>query len=70
MRALEAVNGWKMYIAGFALIALGCYEISQGQVDNGATHIAAGLAAIGVGHKLDKNTEAVKELGAAQPPPA
>lgn len=70
MGALEAINGWKMYIAGFALIGLGIYEMTQGRDDSGMTHIAAGLGAIGVGHKLDKNTEAVKALGAVQPPPA
>jgi hypothetical protein len=59
---LEALNGYRTLIAGIGSAAWGIYLITQGQADTGAGYIVAGLAAIGIGGKLDRNTEAVKDV--------
>lgn len=54
MNPATFLDGYKTLIAGIGLIALGVYEATQGNVDQGLTHMAGGLGLIGVGRKLDK----------------
>ena len=63
------MKGWKTLAGGIGLIASGigliAKEIVEGTFNyeaimNGVSLIGAGFAAIGLGHKIQKNTEAVK----------
>ena len=48
------LSGFKTYLAGLGLIGLGVYQITEGKLEEGIATISAGLAAIGIGHKMDK----------------
>lgn len=47
-------SGWKTYVAGIGLIGLGVYQISQGQYEAALQSIAAGIAALGLRHAVEK----------------
>ena len=42
------LDGYKTIVAGVGLIALGIYQLTQGQTEQGITTIAQGLAALGI----------------------
>jgi hypothetical protein len=49
------MQGWKTIVAGVISIAYGLVEIIiNGNVQSGFQFIMAGLAILGIGHKLDK----------------
>ena len=48
------MKGWKTWVSGLGSIALGVYEIIDGQVEAGIGHIVFGGGLIGLGHKIDK----------------
>lgn len=48
------IDGFKTYIAGFGLVGLGLYELSQGQMDQGWQHVAQGLGLIGLRSAMTK----------------
>ena len=54
------MSGWKTWIAVAGAVGLGVYKLSQGDVEGGITAIVGGLSLLGIGHKLDKNTAAVR----------
>jgi hypothetical protein len=51
---LNFLSGWKTFIGGIGLIATGITRMAEGDWQGGATLIAAGMAAMGIGGKLDK----------------
>ena len=60
---LKFLDGYKTYIAGIGVIFTGLAMIADGlatepvdtqKIYNGILTISAGLAACGIGHKLDK----------------
>ncbi|MFA5682765.1 MAG: hypothetical protein WC999_15660 [Hydrogenophaga sp.] len=55
-KLLEAakLTGLKTYIAGGGLIALGVYQISEGNVEEGVTTVLAGWGACGFRAAIDK----------------
>lgn len=69
-----SLEGWKTYLAGAMSILAGVvglyFHIKQPdspmalQPEAAWAMISGGLAVIGIGHKLDKNTAAVKESAA------
>lgn len=54
---LSWLSGIKTYIAGIGLVGLGIHQLSQGDIQVGIESIAAGLAIIGIGHKIEKSTK-------------
>ena len=54
------ISGWKTVLAAIAAVSLGVYLLTQGKYEEGVASIIAGLALLGIGGKIDKNTEAVK----------
>jgi hypothetical protein len=48
------MKGWKTWSGAIGTIALGIYEISEGQIEEGLSHIALGLGLLGLGHKMEK----------------
>jgi len=65
------MTGWKTKLGGIALILTGAGMIATGVangnfdvVTQGLALAGGGLTALGLGHKIDKNTQAVKD----QPP--
>jgi hypothetical protein len=51
------MKGWKTWIAALCTGALGIMSILDGNVEGGLQQIVAGLALVGLGHKLDKATQ-------------
>lgn len=67
------MSGWKTWAGGVALIGSGLAligkSVSSGEFNfdeimKGVSLIGAGLGAIGLGHKVDKNTAAVEDAAA------
>lgn len=58
------MKGWKTTLGSIITIIGTAYGMYNGHIDvaSGLQGIGVALAAVGVGHKLDKNTEAVKGL--------
>lgn len=54
MNPMNWLTGYRTLIGGIGLIGLGVYQITDGQVEKGVESIGLGLAAIGIGGKLDK----------------
>lgn len=48
------MKGWKTWIAAIGAIALGLYEVIDGQTEAGIGHITFGAGLIGIGHKVEK----------------
>jgi hypothetical protein len=48
------MRGWKTWLAAIGSIALGLYEVLDGQTEAGIGHIAFGGGLIGIGHKVEK----------------
>lgn len=48
------MKGWKTWVPAIGTIALGVYEITQDQLEQGIGHITMGLGLIGIGHKVEK----------------
>ncbi len=48
------MKGWKTWAAALAMAVLGALDIKQGDMAGGAQKIAAGLALVGIGHKIEK----------------
>jgi len=48
------MRGWKTWVAALGAIALGIYEIFNGQAEAGVGHIVFGGGLIGLGHKIEK----------------
>lgn len=65
------MSGWKTWVAGIGGILAGLGVVAAGvvhdggidwtAVQNGGAAVLAGFGVLGLGHKLDKNTDAVKE---------
>lgn len=49
------MKGWKTWAAALGAVALGLYEITEGQVESGVGHIVFGAGLVGLGHKIEKN---------------
>jgi len=62
---LKFLSGYRTILAGFGAIGLGVYLLTEGKIEEGAASITAGLMAFGLGGKLDKVADAVKENTAA-----
>ena len=48
------MSGWKTWLAAAGTAALGVVSIVNGDIEAGMQQIAAALALVGLGHKLDK----------------
>lgn len=64
------MRGWKTKLGGIAVILSGLAYAINGLLTNDFTAMlqgfaaaGGGLGAIGLGHKVDKNTEAIKSSG-------
>jgi len=58
------LDGYKSWIAGIGLMALGVYMITQGDMQGGIAKIGEGLAVIGLAAKLEKgNAIAIASSG-------
>lgn len=64
------MGGWKTWAGSILAISTGIGMVAKevvdgtfdfGKITTGIGMVAGGLAALGIGHKVDKNTEAVKE---------
>lgn len=62
MNPLAMLDGFKTLIGGLGLIAGGIYCAMNGKDGLAAALIPAGLTAIGLGSKVDKNTEAANRV--------
>lgn len=51
-------NG-KTVVAGVGLVALGVYQLTQGNVPVGVQSVLAGVAALGIRHAIAKSTPSV-----------
>ena len=49
------MSGWKTYVAAVGTAVLGVAAIMAGDVTGGIQQIIAGLALIGIGHKIEKS---------------
>jgi hypothetical protein len=58
---ITLTKGWKTYLSGAALIALGLWLCWTGQEVEGAQSIAMGLGLIGVRHYLEYSQENKKK---------
>lgn len=58
MDIMRLFEGYKTLMAGIGLLALGVYQITQGEMDQGMRSIAEGLAVIGLGAKLERAAKA------------
>lgn len=68
----KKLDGYKVYIASAGSIMLGCLyliryafpdltEFPEPNVETGLTYIVAGIGGAGYGHKVEKQTTAIKE---------
>lgn len=48
------MKGWKTWASAVGAMALGVYEMTEGQIEAGIGHIALGCGLIGIGHKIEK----------------
>lgn len=48
------MNGWKTWVAALCTAGLGVVSIYNGEIESGLQQIAAGLALVGLGHKIEK----------------
>lgn len=55
-RVLILLSGSKTYIAAAGLAGLAVYQLSQGQLTEGAQTIGQALAAAGIRHAITKGT--------------
>ena len=51
---MDLLTGYKAIIGGIGLIALGIYQMTQGEVEQGIQSIASGLGIIGIRAALDR----------------
>jgi len=51
---LSRLNGSKTYLAGFGLVGLALYQISQGDAQAAIQSFSTGLAALGLRHAINK----------------
>lgn len=51
------LDGYKTYIAGIGLIALGVYQITQGQIEVGVQSIIAGLGMMAIRNAITKEAD-------------
>lgn len=49
------MTGWKTWLAAICTAGLGVVSIMNGEIETGLQQIAAGIALVGIGHKLDKS---------------
>jgi len=58
------MSGWKTWLGVIVTIVGTMYGMYNGTIDvaTGIQAIGASVGVIGIGHKLDKNTDAVKGL--------
>lgn len=56
------MTGWKTLSAGIGAIAYGIGGVVAGLHDanTAVSYVLSGLVALGIGHKLDKQTQALK----------
>ena len=54
MNPLPFLDGYKTIVAAVGLVALGVYQLSQGQLELGFQSLMAGLAALGLRHAIEK----------------
>ena len=54
MNPLNFLEGSKTNIAAIGLIALGIYELTQGQLEKGIQDVMAGIGLIGLRHAVAK----------------
>ncbi len=52
--AAIGMSGWKTWLAALSMAGLGIVRIADGEVETGVSQIAAALALIGIGHKIEK----------------
>ena len=52
---IELLNGKKAYIGAIGLMALGVYELTQGQLEKGLQDIMAGFGLLGLRHAVAKS---------------
>ena len=50
----NGMSGWKTWLAGVGAIVYGVILIVGGHQNEGITLILSGLAALGIGHKIEK----------------
>lgn len=56
MKILAVIDGSKTYIAAAGLAGLAIYQLSQGQLTEGAQTLWQALAAAGIRHAITKGT--------------
>lgn len=56
IKIIARLNGSKTYIAAAGLAGLAIYQLSQGQLTEGARTIGQALAAAGIRHAITKGT--------------
>ena len=54
VRINNMMTGWKTWVAGLGAIIYGAVLIIGGHTEQGITLILSGLAALGIGHKIEK----------------
>lgn len=52
------MTGYKTIIGGVGLLGLAVFEATQGHYHDAATHAAAAMVALGLGHKLERLLQA------------
>ena len=62
MNPLDFLSGYKTAIGGLASIGGGIYLMVAGETDKGFTLITMGMIALGIGGKLQANTDAVNRV--------
>ncbi len=49
------MTGWKTWLAAICTAGLGVVSSMHGEIETGSRQIAAGIALVGIDHKLDKS---------------
>lgn len=52
MNPLDALSGWKTYLAAAGLLGLAIYQVSQGDYEHAMQSFMASLAAVGLRHAI------------------
>lgn len=59
MNPLQFLDGWKTHLAALSLLALGIYQITQGQFEAGVQSVLGAAAAFGLRSAISKPVEVV-----------
>ncbi len=48
------MRGWKTWFAAGMMLAIGVYQVSEGNSEAGMARISEALAIVGIAHKIEK----------------